>query len=315
MRVRRVVLDYGDAAAPRLVRSLSALAWSPPYLWTASDETRTLERLVESGSGFRLDGQFALDDLFALPGRRTRDEADLEALAAEPNGLWICGSHCRVRRDADGDAPPDPRIVARPSRHLLGHVRIVDGEIVASAMAPAAGPRSLRARLGREPLVAPFMHLPTKENGLDVEGLAVFRESLLVGLRAPVVGTSALVFRFPLSSTGNIGSAMHVNALDLGGLGVRELANAGSFVYVIAGPVGKTGGPFRLYRWQPADNPRIQKPALLHEWPIDGDRPEGLCVLPRDGVDGVLVVYDDAKQRIDGSRFIADWMPANAFGA
>lgn len=315
MRVRRVVLDYGDAAAPKLLRSLSALAWTPPYLWTASDETRTLERLVESGSGFRLDRQFALDDLFALPGRRTNDEADLEALAAEPNGLWVCGSHCRVRRGAKADGPPDPRIVDRPSRQLLGHLRIVNGDIVASAMAPLAGPRSLRARLAREPLVAPFLHLPTKENGLDIEGLAVFGESLLIGLRAPVVGTTALVLRFPISGAGNIGTAMQTIVLDLGGLGVRELANAGSFVYVIAGPVGKTGGPFRLYRWHPADARRIQKPTLLHEWPIGGDRPEGLCVLRRDGVDGVLVVYDDTDERVDNSRYVADWMPARGFGA
>jgi len=93
---------------------------------------------------------------------------------------------------------------------------------------------------------------------------------------------------------------------------VRDLATAGSFVYVVAGPVGKTGGPFRLYRWTPARGGRVQTPRRIHEWPLDGDRPEGVCALRRDGADGVLVVYDDASDRISGSRFAADWIPASA---
>src|SRR4051812_7124713 len=110
MRVRRVSLDYGDAGSPALLRSISAIAWSSPYLWTASDETRTVERLVESAGGFRLDRQLALDDVFDLPGKGSGSEADLEALAAVPDGLWICGSHCRVRRKPADGAPPDPRV-------------------------------------------------------------------------------------------------------------------------------------------------------------------------------------------------------------
>jgi len=315
MRARRITLDYGAAASPELLRSLSAIAWSPPYLWTASDETRTVERLVESDDGFRLDRQVALDDVFALPGKRSGSEADLEALAADTDGLWICGSHCRVRRKADEGAPPDPRVEDRPSRQLLGHLRLANGEVVDSTMVPVSGPRSLRARLAREPRIAPFMHLPTKDNGLDIEGIAVFRGELLVGLRAPVVETTATVLRFPIMSPGHVTAALDTSYLDLGGLGVRELASAGSFVYVIAGPVGKTGGPFRLYRWKPLGGDRIQRPARVHEWPLDGDRPEGLCVLSRDGVDGVLVVYDDAKDRVKGTVFEADWMPVSEIGA
>jgi hypothetical protein len=143
--------------------------------------------------------------------------------------------------------------------------------------------------------------------------MTVFRDELLVRLRAPVVDTTAMVLRFPIVGRGDIGAAMETSYLDLGGLGVRELASAGSFVYVIAGPVGKTGGPFRLHRWKPKRGDRVQKAARLHAWPLDGDRPEGLCVLRRDGVDGVLIVYDDAKERVKGSRFEADWIPVSAF--
>jgi hypothetical protein len=99
----------------------------------------------------------------------------------------------------------------------------------------------------------------------------------------------------------------------MGGLGVRDLCSAGSFVYVVAGPVGKTGGPFRLYRWQPVPGDRVQKPQVIHEWPLHGDRPEGLCPLRRDGADGVLVVYDDADDRVDGRRFRADWLATSNF--
>ena len=93
-------LDYRDAARePKLLHNLSAVAVAGRFLWTASDEGRSVECLEPDGDGYRLRRQYRLDSLFPdLPGKKSDDEADVEALAVDGDSLWICGSHCWVRK-------------------------------------------------------------------------------------------------------------------------------------------------------------------------------------------------------------------------
>lgn len=97
-------LDYRDAARdPALLHNLSAVAVAGRFLWTASDEGRSLECLEPDGDGYRLRRQYRLDSLFpGLPGKKSDDEADVEALAVDGDSLWICGSTagCGSRRKA-----------------------------------------------------------------------------------------------------------------------------------------------------------------------------------------------------------------------
>ena len=276
MRVRRIVLDYGDAASPELLRSLSALAWSPPYLWTASDETRT--RRAPRRSRQRLSPGSPVRARRPLRASRTtqrRTRPISRRSAAEPDGLWICGSHCRVRRD-DGrrraarsahrrSSEPAP---ARPPAHRR-----------TARSSPRRWRRSrvraaLRARLAREPLVAPFMHLPTKENGLDIEGLTVFRDVAPRGLACPVVGTTALVIRCPIVEHrrhrhGDADEHRRPRRSRRARARERGARSCTSSRVRSARPAVRSactaGG--RL------DGDRVQKPARIHEWPIDGDRP------------------------------------------
>jgi hypothetical protein len=78
-----IVLDYGAAAvAPKLLTNLSAAAVAGEFLWTGSDEGRTLECLESRGTGYRLRRQYRLDALFQdIPGRKTGDEVDLGRIA------------------------------------------------------------------------------------------------------------------------------------------------------------------------------------------------------------------------------------------
>ena len=70
IRTRHLWLDYGEAARkPKLLRNLSAAAMAGRFLWTASDEGRSVECLEPTRDGFRLCRQLGLDTLFRhLPG-------------------------------------------------------------------------------------------------------------------------------------------------------------------------------------------------------------------------------------------------------
>src|SRR6476659_2857105 len=103
-KVEQITLDYAGARGlDEILINLSGVAVAGEFLWTASDEGRTVECLRPDGGGYRFHKQHCLDDLFpGLPNdsndKNKPEEADIESLAICDNTLWICGSHCRVRR-------------------------------------------------------------------------------------------------------------------------------------------------------------------------------------------------------------------------
>src|SRR6185369_9107549 len=116
---------------------------------------------------------------------------------------------------------------------------------------PFKGPDSLREVLRENPYLMPFIDLPSKENGLDIEGCCMFGDSVLLGLRGPIVDSIAVVIEAHIRPRGTLAAELTTHFLDLGGLGVRELTRFGKEILLIAGPVSSVAGPFRLYRWTP----------------------------------------------------------------
>ncbi|RUX33321.1 MULTISPECIES: DUF3616 domain-containing protein [unclassified Mesorhizobium] len=316
---RRVRLDYAAAASKDLLHNLSGLAADGRLLWTVSDEGRTFECLAAHKAGYVLARQYRIDDFIARwPGARESKggaELDLEAVDVAQGALWLCGSHCHVRMTSDDDDKDllRSKIHARPSRHLLARITFTDdasrlGEV---RVAPTTGAGSIRGALARDAYLKPFLDLPSKENGLDIEGLIVTEDEVLLGLRGPRLDSSAVVVHLRLDKDLKVMS-YRLSFLDLGGLAIRDLGRNGSAILIIAGPVGDAIGPFHLYRWKPEATPLIQHPEKLYDWPIGNEKPEGLCFVERNGKPGHLIVYDRPdKSRIKGSVYAADWI---AFG-
>jgi hypothetical protein len=142
--------------------------------------------------------------------------------------------------------------------------------------------------------------------------MVVFGDRILFGLRGPVIGGSAVVVEVLVRYGLQINNrAFRLHFLDLEGLGVRDLAHAGDSLLVLAGPVNSAEGPFRIYPWTPIRTDRVQQPSkpILADWMHDGERPEGVCQLERNGQSGILILYDnpDPQKRIEDNCYIADW--------
>jgi hypothetical protein len=350
----RIKLDYGSVAdRKKLLGSLSAVTEATGFLWTASDEGRTLECLKPDGANlYCLKKSYRLDDIFSgLPAKLDDDpnppetsienppeseklpEADIESLSVTDNTwLWICGSHCDVRPKLQGDVPPNAQIRSGSSRCLLGRVKLKDrgGDIEQTGdHLPFEGPGSLRNLMMRNCHVKPFLGIPSKENGLDIEGITVTESGgVFLGLRGPVVGGRAVILEAKAGGifTPNVNFATHF--VDLEGLGVRDLTHDDDDILILAGPVGGLNGPFRIYHWQPGSTGCVQSPKCLYQWPIKvrGDKakssdrdvvkqsehPEAFCWFERDETRGLIVLYDNPDQhnRIKKhSHYSADWIP------
>jgi uncharacterized protein DUF3616 len=202
-------LDYAaEGRRTKFLPNLSAVAVAGEYLWTASDEMRTIECLAPVPGGYHLQGKFELDALFpGLPGKEAGHEADIEALDVAEGRLWLSGSHALTRRaqGTTGRDRVDPKIRKRLSRRLLASVPLEDNgaAVVPPGYAlPFKGPGSLRTLVGSDPYMAPFMDLPSKENGFDVEGLTVLRCKLYLGLRGPVIDSIAVILTMSMQTHG-----------------------------------------------------------------------------------------------------------------
>ncbi|WP_108853088.1 DUF3616 domain-containing protein, partial [Xanthomonas fragariae] len=318
-----VRLEFAPGA---LVHSnLSGAAFADDWLWVAGDEACAVDRLrkldptqrdtLRFGEG----RSFPLAELLDLPGEAA-DEADLEGIGLSDGCLWVVGSHGSKRKNAkrgrdDADnAKRLSRLKLDANRCLLACLPIerdADGapQLVREA---ADGRRALRLKgdakhnqltdlLADDPHFGPFLKIPAKDNGLDIEGIVVNGQRLLLGLRGPVLrGWSALLEiqveahgdHLRLAPLDEDGTLLRKHFLQLGGLGVRDLHYSGDDLYVLAGPTMVLNGEIGLFKWPDAravlaanrapvrfQHELLESAVLPHG--KDSDRAEAICNLPK----------------------------------
>jgi hypothetical protein len=155
---------------------------------------------------------FPLADLLDLPGT-AGEEADLEGVAVADGFLLVVGSHGLKRKNAkpDRDHADNAKRLAKVTldgnRRLLACLPVEPDSRGEPCLVRQAqdGRRALRLNgdsqtnlltraLVDDPHFGRYMALPDKDNGFDIEGLAVDGRRLLLGLRGPVLrGWSALL--------------------------------------------------------------------------------------------------------------------------
>lgn len=293
--------------------NLSAVRVDGADVWVAGDETATVERLTFRDDRYDDQRTFHLADFVDLPAGR-EDEADIEGLARADGWLWAVGSHSLKRRRVKAHHSPDRArrrladVVREENRYILlrlplaGAVPVREDGTRRAEILSGAG-RNLADLIAKDPHLGPFVSIPSKDNGLDIEGIAVVGTRLFVGLRGPVLrGWAVLLEIRPESDPrrpGRLrlapidGRPYRTHFLDLGGLGVRDLCPYGDDLLILAGPTMSLDGPIRVLRWRPEDGPSVtHRVETVVDLP-HGDRhdhAEGIAVVD----DGrLLVVYDN----------------------
>lgn len=334
LQLRFDAADDEEGATPQ---NLSAAARDGrKALWLASDERGFLDRLSIDDAEpriYRHHERFTVADHLQLDGED--EEIDIEALDLHDGALWLVGSHSAKRKKPKGRGDLDDlkrlATVKRPQNRLvLARLPLVNGKPqkktkgVKLAVTEREGAPSnpLLDALAEDEHLAPFLAsgIPSKDNGLDIEGLAVRGNTAFIGLRGPVLRGYAVLLVVDLAEKD---SALHLGKkkyrklfLDLDGLGIRELSFAGDDLLVLAGPTMSLDGAIRLYRLSAAakrtkdaviaqDDKALTR---LYDVPHteDGERAEGVTLFSWfDDDDSMLVVYDrPAKERLYDQRTV-----------
>jgi len=159
--------------------------------------------------------------------------------------------------------------------------------------------------------------IPSKDNGLDIEGLAVHGDRVFLGLRGPVLRGWAVMLEMEVQDAGNgflepkrgkKGGAYRKHFLQLDGLGIRELSRHGDDLLILAGPTLPLDGTIRLYRLH--GGLHLKEDSIHEQAPGDleplfdiprsekTDHAEGVALFSYfDKDDSVLIVYDSPSEQ------------------
>ena len=314
MKPTRIALEFDPSLEPadadkRLCDGLSTVLQIGDTLWLANDESASLERLTLDADGTRASAhrQFQLHRFLDLPqgaqGKPKRaPEIDIEGLDHDGRFLWVTGSHSLKREKPDAKQGAKAahkaleQVKSDANRYLLARIplakgpdglvpvkrlRVADGELAAGRLGTGSKRKDnpIWNLLRKDKHFGPFMNLPGKDNGFDVEGLAVAGDRVFLGLRGPVLRGWAAIVELRVDgddATGRLrlrpvagckGRRVCKHFLDLGGRGIRDLYRDGDDLLVLAGPTMDLDGAISLFRWPGALKAR--GPSLVEEQDLE----------------------------------------------
>ncbi len=330
----RVLLEF-DLRSEDIVSDISAATFSDDgSLWIGSDEMVGVERLSPVGChSFGKHQRFLLKDYIEL---FDDDEIDIEGMDFRGGYLWLTGSHSTKRKkpkgkDLETDLSRLATITTDLNRFILARIPVVNGELIKScvpvegetlsaACLQTIGDRNVLFEALKEDVhLKPFITsgIPSKDNGLDIEGLAIASNNrLFLGLRGPVLRGWSLIIEVQLteSEPGVLvlqeitdgGAKYKKHFLDLNGLGIRELCLQESDLIILAGPTMAVEGEMEVFRWKDAlndssDNDNIHQqdednlfPLFDLPFTIGSDHAEGLALYSCWGEQNSLMVFYDS---------------------
>ena len=332
--------------------NLSGAAFTGGWLWVAGDEACGVDRLRQLepvGSELLRFGEvrdFPLADLLDLPGADT-EEADLEGMAVADGYLWVVGSHGLKRKNAkpERNHADNAKRLAKMSldgnRRLLACLPIeldAKGEPClvkktkdgrrAKRLQGDSQHNQLTRMLADDPHFGRYMEIPGKDNGFDIEGLAIDGHRLLLGLRGPVLRGWSALLEIAVENRGDelrlvpldeSGAMMRKHFLQLDGLGVRDLHFCGDDLYILAGPTMVLNGDIRIFKWpgarpflaanrEPARFETSLNESISLPHGRNANRAEAICNLPPELAGSMpkwLVLYDaPGEDRKEGEHTV-----------
>jgi hypothetical protein len=234
------------------------------------------------------------------------EEIDMEGAASDSQHVFIVGSHSirRTKLDEEGTYKKNRKRLTRvrPHNESYSLYRITLGDYCELLEKHRV---DLRETLQSDEILGPFFAVPGKENGIDIEGIAVKSGKLFVGFRGPVLrGNFVPVVSFQFDHPEDY----DLKFVQLEGRGIRDLVAVEDGFLILAGAVGDGDGSYRLYLWNGEDCIPGQE-ELRHRIDAIGD----LAVALGDKPEGITVTSENADEwRIfvvsDGNPTASEWV-------
>jgi Protein of unknown function (DUF3616) len=282
--------------------NISAIDISGDFLVIGADEGNQVQVLKRQGEDYAVVSDITLN--------ASAKEIDIEGIACDGNTVYVVGSHSAKRSKIDDDATYEKnhqkieKVVPEPDRDRLFHFSLdADGH------AQNLEETSLRNIIDSKKVLKDFSLLPSKENGVDIEGIAIYKQQLYIGFRGPVLRENwvpVLKCRFAKPVTD--AELVYVR---LDGLGFRDITRVEDGFLILAGPVGDGPGAFQVYFWDGEDclpgvraSGKTGRIEYLGVIPTDeGAKAEGLTLLKESSSGYEVAIVFDGSNNGSPTRF------------
>jgi hypothetical protein len=293
---------------------LSAVAMRGGYLLALSNAAIGPQESYQALQVFAPAGdkafQWVRDEILYQAADKRCVDTDFEAMAIAGDRLYVVGSHSLVHKSQKPEQSyrRNRQILTEfemhtcPGRYLLAEYRI---DPAAHVQLP---PRTidLRRAFGASKLLTTFSALPGKENGIDIEGLAISNEQLYVGFRGPVLRDNFVpILRMKISGE----DEAELLFVTLGGRGIRDMIAVPDGFLIIGGATGDQEMPYEIYRWDGKDmvKGRDRPPGgtvtplctLPHE---EAGKPEGIVITAQSSAGMEAIIVYDGNTRLVAKR-------------
>jgi Protein of unknown function (DUF3616) len=273
-------------------KNISAIDISNDFLVIGADEGKQVQVLKRQGEDYAVVNDITLN--------ANAKEIDIEGIACDRNTVYVVGSHSAKRPKIDDEATYEKnrqkieKVVSEPDRD-----RLFRFSLDAEGNAQDVEETSLRSIIDSKKVLKDFSLLPSKENGVDIEGIAIHKQQLYIGFRGPVLRENWVpVLKCRFAKPVNEAELLYVQ---LDGLGFRDITRVEDGFLLLAGPVGDGPGLYQVYLWNGEDclpgirtSGQIGTIEFLGVIPTEeGAKAEGLTLLKESSSDyEIAIVYD-----------------------
>lgn len=232
---------------PEVIMNFSGVAIVGSQLVIGADEGHSIYVFSESDDGYKWSTTIPLVSQGII-------EIDIEAISHADGYLYVVGSHSKARKTLSKKKYTKNRerialVKTESTRDHLCRLKLNSyGQVVPDAPIHVT---SLRSVIADDAILSRFTSIPSKENGIDIEGIAASGDDwLYVGFRGPVLrGNWTPIVRTNFRDIGDY-TLLFVN---LRGLGIRDMERVEEGFLLLAGPVGDGPGEYEIFYWNGQD--------------------------------------------------------------
>jgi Protein of unknown function (DUF3616) len=295
----------------KAAEDLSAIGRVGAYLVVGADEGTGPDgdvNIIQVLSQQADDQYVVSNDIVLFTGdKENGKEMDIEGIAVEGEYIYVVGSHSSRRNTVKSDKS------YKKNRKTFRNKSIDDEanrdwlyrlKVNAQMQLTDKKAITLRGLIQKHKVLKTFSQIPSKENGIDIEGIAVVDDWIYVGFRGPVFRNNYVpVLKLKFDDPENTSSLLWVN---FGGGGIRDMAKVGNGFLIISGPVGDGPGAYSVHHWNGRDMipGKKREPAeigmAIKLGDIDtpeGGKAEGILVLEETDIGSYkfMVIFDGVK--------------------
>lgn len=282
---------------------ISAVVSFGNFLALGSDESkRKIQILEKCHESYHVRADLTIE--LTVLDKNEGQEIDIEGMSiSNDHTLFVIGSHSLKRSKVKADKTYQEnldriaKVVSEERKNKIFKLTL-DPQTGQEREMETRQTINLKKIIKNDRILGRFTAIPSKENGIDIEGIAADGNTLYIGFRGPVLRQNYVPVMVIEDYHNH--EQYELRFVNLQGNGIRDLIKVKDGFLIIAGAVGDNLNPYQLYFWDGVDTiPGSDKQQqaqlnLLGEIPTLNDaKAEGIAVLEETcSTYKIMVVYD-----------------------